>query len=297
MATQAPPDRTDVVPVPPTHAVDAGRVARRTLAYVVVTAVSLVSLVPLFYAISTSLKANGQELAIPIAWIPDPVEWRNYVRIFTVVPLLGFLQNTVLITVTTLVGNVLVSALVAYGFARTRFPGRDALFMILLATLMLPYVVTLIPQFVLFRTFGWVNTFLPLIIPSMFGHPIYIFLLRQFFRSMPVEVEEAARLDGAGFLRIWWSIALPLARPGLATVAILSVVTHWNDFIAPLVYLNTEDMWTISLAVNLFQSDFLLNYNLMMAYAIVMTVPVVAIFFAFQKYFVRGITITATSNR
>jgi len=131
----------------------------------------------------------------------------------------------------------------------------------------------------------------------MFGHPIYIFLLRQFFRSMPVEVEEAARLDGAGFLRIWWSIAMPLARPGLATVAILSVVTHWNDFIAPLVYLNTEDMWTISLAVNLFQSDFLLNYNLMMAYAIVMTVPVVAIFFAFQKYFVRGITITATSNR
>jgi ABC-type glycerol-3-phosphate transport system permease component len=265
--------------------------------YVVVVGISVAALVPLFYLVSTSLKGDGQELTIPIQWIPDPVAWENYLRIFTVVPLLTFLQNTVLITLVTLVGNVLVSALVAYGFARTRFPGRDAMFIVLLSTLMLPYVVTLIPQFVLFRTLGWVNTFLPLIIPSMFGHPIYIFLLRQFFRSMPVEVEEAARLDGAGFLRTWWSIALPLARPGLATVAILSVVTHWNDFIAPLVYLNTEDKWTISLAVNLFQSNFVLNYNLMMAYAAVMTVPVLAIFFCFQKYFVRGITITATGNR
>ena len=288
---------TDAIPGERTHALRPGLLVRRILVYAVVTGISVAALVPLFYAISTSLKADGQELAIPISWIPDPIQWRNYVRIFTVVPLLTFLQNTVLITATTLVGNVLVSALVAYGFARTRFPGRDAIFMVLLATLMLPYVVTLIPQFVLFRTVGWVNTFLPLIIPSMFGHPIYIFLLRQFFRSMPVEVEEAARLDGAGFLRIWWSIAMPLARPGLATVAILSVVTHWNDFIAPLVYLNTEEMWTISLAVNLFQGNFVLNYNLMMAYAIVMTVPVMAIFFAFQKYFVRGITITATSNR
>lgn len=273
------------------------RVVQRTLVYVVVVGVSAAALVPLFYLVSTSLKGDGQELTIPIQWIPSPAEWDNYLRIFTVVPLFTFLQNTVLITVVTLVGNVLVSALVAYGFARTRFPGRDAMFMVLLATLMLPYVVTLIPQFVLFRTLGWVNTFWPLLIPSMFGHPIYIFLLRQFFRSMPVEVEEAARLDGAGFLRTWWSIAMPLARPGLATVAILSVVTHWNDFIAPLVYLNTEDMWTISLAVNLFQSNFVLNYNLMMAYAAVMTIPVVAIFFCFQKYFVRGITITATGNR
>jgi multiple sugar transport system permease protein len=274
-----------------------GRLVQRTLVYVVVVGVSAAALVPLFYLVSTSLKGDGQELTIPIQWIPSPAEWDNYLRIFTVVPLFTFLQNTVLITVVTLVGNVLVSALVAYGFARTRFPGRDAMFMVLLATLMLPYVVTLIPQFVLFRTLGWVNTFWPLLIPSMFGHPIYIFLLRQFFRSMPVEVEEAARLDGAGFLRTWWSIAMPLARPGLATVAILSVVTHWNDFIAPLVYLNTEDMWTISLAVNLFQSNFVLNYNLMMAYAAVMTIPVVAIFFCFQKYFVRGITITATGNR
>jgi multiple sugar transport system permease protein len=273
------------------------RAGGRAFAYIALTGIALVCVGPLLYALSTSLKPDGLELTTPIRWIPDPVEWLNYLRIFTTVPLLTFLQNTVLVTVLTLVGNVLVSALVAYGFARVRFPGRDALFMLVLSTLMLPYVVTLIPQFVLFRTLGLVNTLWPLIIPSMFGHPIYIFLLRQFFKSMPVEVEEAARIDGAGFLRIWWSIALPLARPGLATVAILSVLFHWNDFIAPLVYLNTQDKWTLPLAVNLFQGDFRIQYNLMMAYAVVITVPVVAVFIAFQKHFFRGITLSSMADR
>jgi multiple sugar transport system permease protein len=273
------------------------KVSGRTAAYVALTVIAIAALGPMAYAISTSLKVDGQELAIPIQWIPDPVAWDNYLRIFTAVPLLTFFKNTMVITLVSLIGNVMVSALVAYAFARLRFPGRDALFMIVLSTIMLPYIVTLIPQFVLFRNLGLVNTLWPLIIPSLFGHPIYIFLLRQFFKSIPVEVEDAARLDGAGFLRTWWSIALPLARPGLATVAILAVLTHWNDFIAPLVYLNTQENWTLSLAVNLFQGDFRINYNLMMAYAAVMTVPVVLVFFAFQKYFVRGITLSATAGR
>ncbi|TCC45380.1 carbohydrate ABC transporter permease [Kribbella pittospori] len=273
------------------------KLSGRTAAYVALTVIALAALVPMAYAISTSLKPSGQELTIPIRWIPNPVEWGNYLQIFRVAPLLTFFKNTMVITLVTLVGNVGVSALVAYAFARLRFPGRDALFVVVLSTIMLPYIVTLIPQFVLFRNVGMVNTLWPLIIPSLFGHPIYIFLLRQFFKSIPVEVEDAARLDGAGFLRTWWSIALPLARPGLATVLILSVLTHWNDFIAPLVYLNTQDKWTLSLAVNLFQGDFRINYNLMMAYAAVMTVPVVLVFFAFQKYFVRGITLSATAGR
>ncbi|HEX3812250.1 MAG TPA: carbohydrate ABC transporter permease [Mycobacteriales bacterium] len=275
----------------------ADRIARRVVVYVVLTVFAFAALVPLFYAVSTSLKVDGQELATPIRWIPDPIEWKNYSRIFTVVPLLTFLQNSAVIAALTLIGDVLVSALVAYGFARLRFPGRDALFMVVLSTVMLPYVVTLIPQFVLFRKLELVNTLWPLIIPSIFGQPIYIFLLRQFFRSLPAEIEESARLDGAGFLRIWWSIAMPLARPGLATVAILSVLTHWNDFIAPLVYLNTQDKWTLPLAVNLFQGDFRLQFNLMMAYAAVMTVPVVIIFLAFQKYFIRGLALSATGGK
>lgn len=274
-----------------------GWLGRRTIVYVVLIVIAFAALVPLFYAISTSLKADGQELVTPIQWIPNPIEWKNYERIFTLVPLLTFLKNSVFIGVLTLIGDVVVSALVAYGFARLRFPGRDALFMVVLSTVMLPYVVTLIPQFVLFRTLGLVNTPWPLIIPAAFGHPIYIFLLRQFFKSLPVEIEESARLDGAGFLRVWWSIAMPLARPGLATVAILSMLTHWNDFIAPLVYLNTQNKWTLPLAVNLFQADFRPQFNLMMAYAGVMTVPVVIIFLAFQKYFIRGIALSATGGR
>lgn len=274
-----------------------GWLGRRTIVYLVLIIFAFAALVPLFYAISTSLKADGQELVTPIQWIPNPIEWKNYERIFTLVPLLTFLKNSVFIGVLTLIGDVVVSALVAYGFARLRFPGRDALFMVVLSTVMLPYVVTLIPQFVLFRTIGLVNTPWPLIIPAAFGHPIYIFLLRQFFKSLPVEIEESARLDGAGFLRVWWSIAMPLARPGLATVAILSILTHWNDFIAPLVYLNTQNKWTLPLAVNLFQADFRPQFNLMMAYAGVMTVPVVIIFLAFQKYFIRGIALSATGGR
>lgn len=273
------------------------KVTGRVAAYLALTIIAVSALGPLLFAISTSLKADSKVLTVPIQWIPHPVEWVNYLRIFKAVPLLTFLGNTVWVTVTTLFGDVLVSALVAYAFARLRFPGRDTLFVVMLSTLMLPYVVTLIPQFVIFRTIGLVNTLWPLIIPSLFGHPIYIFLLRQFFRGIPAEIEDAARVDGASFLRIWWSIALPLARPAIATVAILSVLTHWNDFIAPLVYLNTQDKWTLALAVNLFQGDFRVDYNLMMAYATVMTIPVMALFFAFQKYFVRGITLSASAGR
>lgn len=273
------------------------KVTGRVAAYVALALVAVSALGPLFFAISTSLKIDSKVLTIPMQWIPHPVAWANYLRIFQQVPLLTFFRNTLIVTVSTLFGDVLVSALVAYAFARVKFPGRDTLFVVMLSTLMLPYVVTLIPQFVIFRTLGLVNTLWPLILPSLFGHPIYIFLLRQFFRGIPVEIEEAARIDGAGFLRIWWSIALPLAKPALATVAILSVLVHWNDFIAPLVYLNTQNTWTLALAVNLFQGDFRVDYNLMMAYATVMTIPVLALFFAFQKYFVRGITLSASAGR
>jgi multiple sugar transport system permease protein len=170
--------------------------------------------------------------------------------------------------------------------------------MLVLSGLMLPYMVTLIPQFVLFRNLGWINTLLPLIVPAFFGgSPFYIFLLRQFFRGLPTDLEDAARIDGAGYFRIWWTIAMPLARPGLATVAILSILTHWNDFTAPLVYLNTQDNWTLALGIRLFRDAYQVNFNLMMAYAVMMTIPVFTVFFAFQKYFVRGITISGMGGK
>lgn len=268
------------------------------LVHITLFAIALISLLPLIYMVSTSLKAYGEEFAYPIEWIPDPAVWGNYAEALTRVPTMTFFTNTMIVTVSTLVGGLLSASLVAYGFARTRFPGRDFLFMVMLSGLMLPYMVTLIPQFVLFRNLGWINTLLPLIVPAFFGgNPFYIFLLRQFFRGLPVDLEDAAKLDGAGFFRIWWTIAMPLAKPGLATVAILSILHHWNDFMAPLVYLNTQDNWTLALGIRLFRDQFQVNFNLTMAYAVMMTIPVFTVFFAFQKYFVRGIAISGMGGR
>ncbi len=260
--------------------------------------IAAVSLLPLIYMVSTSLKERGTEFSYPIEWIPDPIRWENYATALSTVPALTFLANTMIVTTLTLVGGILSASLSAYGFARMRFPGRDFLFMLMLSGMMLPYMVTLIPQFVLFRELGWINTLLPLIVPAFFGGtPFYIFLLRQFFKGMPTDLEDAAKIDGAGFFRIWWTIAMPLARPGLATIAILSILHHWNDFLAPLVYLNTQDNWTLALGIRLFRDAYQVNFNLTMAYAVMMTVPVFTVFFAFQKYFVRGIAISGMGGR
>ena len=268
------------------------------LVHVALIGIAIASILPLTYMISTSLKAGGREFAFPIEWIPNPIVWGNYVTALTRVPTLVFFRNTMIVTLTTLVGELLTASLVAYGFARARFPGKDFLFLLVLSGLMLPYMVTLIPQFVLFRNLGWINTLLPLIVPAFFGgHPFYIFLLRQFFMGLPRELDDAAMIDGAGFFRVWWTIVMPLARPALATVAILSILAHWNDFTAPLVYLNTQDNWTLALGIRLFRDQYQLNFNLMMAYAVMMTLPVFTVFFIFQKYFIQGITMTGMGGR
>lgn len=281
----------------PTSAVWVRRLQRTTI-HIVLLFVALVSIMPLVYMVSTSLKERGREFAYPIEWIPDPIAWANYKTALDVVPTLTFFSNTAIITVFTLIGGLLSSALAAYGFARVEFPGRDFLFMVMLSGLMLPYMVTMIPQFVLFRELGWINTPLPLIVPAFFGGtPFYIFLLRQFFKGIPTDLEDAARLDGAGFFRIWWTIALPLAKPALATVAILSILFHWNDFLGPLIYLQTQDNWTLALGIRLFRDQYQIAFNYMMAYAVMMTLPIFIVFFTFQKYFVRGIAISGMGGR
>jgi multiple sugar transport system permease protein len=268
------------------------------LVHIILLAIALAALLPLIYMVSTSLKERGTEFAYPVQWIPDPIQWENYRIALTTVPALTFLANTMIVTTLTLIGGVLSASLSAYGFARMRFPGRDFLFMLMLSGMMLPYMVTMIPQFVLFRELGWVNTLLPLIVPAFFGGtPFYIFLLRQFFRGLPTDLEDAAKLDGAGFFRIWWTVAMPLARPALATVAILSILHNWNDFLAPLIYLYSQDNWTLALGIRLFRDQYQVNFNLTMAYAVMMTIPVFTVFFAFQKYFVRGIAISGMGGR
>ncbi len=266
--------------------------------HLVLFLIAAVSLLPLIYMVSTSLKARGTEFAYPVEWIPDPIIWSNYATALETVETLTFLANTMIITSLTLIGGLLTASLAAYGFARMRFPGRDFLFMLMLSGMMLPFMVTMIPQFVLFRELGWINTLWPLIVPAFFGGtPFYIFLLRQFFKGLPTDLEDAAKIDGAGFFRIWWTIAMPMARPALATVAILSILFHWNDFLAPLIYLHTQDNWTLALGIRLFRDAYQINFNLMMAYAVMMTIPVFTVFFAFQKYFVQGIAISGMGGR
>jgi multiple sugar transport system permease protein len=258
---------------------------------------SILYVLPFLWMLSTSLKVDGQEMTIPPQWIPAPVAWDNYYRALTALPMLWFLRNTLIITVTATAFGLLTASLAGYGFARLRFPGRDLLFSLCLATLMLPGVVTLIPEFLLFRQFGWINTFLPMIVPwSLGGHALGIFLFRQYAMTIPRDYDEAARVDGAGALRIWWSIILPLSRPVLATIAILAFIHHWNDFLRPLVFLQDQDMRTLAIGLRLFRSEYLVQWNLLMAAAALMLAPILVLFFLAQRYFVQGIVMSGVKG-
>src|SRR4051812_24657458 len=202
-----------------------------TVMHVILLAGGITFLLPFFWLVSTSLKAPGKEFTFPPQWIPDPVVWQNYPdTLFGVLPFYQFFINTFVISFLSLIGTVLSSALVAFGFARIKFVGRDVLFVVLLATLMLPPSVTIIPTFILFRLLGWIDTWLPLIVPSFFGSAFSIFLMRQFYMTIPYDLDEAAKIDGASNLMIWWRILLPLSMPVLATIAVLSFMDDWNSF-------------------------------------------------------------------
>jgi len=191
-----------------------------------------------------------------------------------------------------MLGQLLSASAVAYGFARLRFPGRDILFIVVLATMMLPGVVTLIPTYILFQKLGWLNTFLPLIVPAYFGAPFFIFLLRQFFRSIPMELSEAAKIDGASNLRILLQLILPLSRPALATLLIFSFTGNWNDFLGPLIYLNTQDKYTLTIGLQVFLQQNSTQFQYLMAISFLMSLPIIVVFFFAQQHFVRGIVMS-----
>ena len=257
-----------------------------------------ISVIPLVYMVSTSLKPNGTEYELPIRWIPERLAWENYTAALTSVPTLTFLKNTIIVSVVSLIGELITSSLAAYAFARLRFPGRDFLFVVMLSTLMLPYFVVLIPLFILFKNLGWINTLLPLTVPAFFGgSPLYIFFLRQYFMTLPRELDEAARVDGASFIRIWWSIILPISKPALVTITILSLVFHWNDFTGPLIVLNSQDNFTLALGIRLFRDQYTTFFNQTMAFATLMTAPILLVFFLFQKHFIKGISMTGLAGR
>jgi multiple sugar transport system permease protein len=268
---------------------------RVVVLYAVLVGISLISIVPLWWMISTSLKTKPEVYLFPPLLWPDVAQWSNYVEAWTY-PNMRFTLwtvNTLIITLTVLIGVLLTSSLCAYGFARIRFPGRNFWFMLTLASVMLPPQVTLIPLYILFFRIGWLDTFLPLIIPHWFGGgAINIFLIRQFFLGIPIELEDAARIDGANRLQIWWHIFVPLSLPALTTVAIFTFQRNWDDFYGPLIFLSSGDKYTLALGMNLFRGTYTEEMHYMMAIAFLMTLPMIAIFFFAQRYYIRGVVLT-----
>jgi ABC-type glycerol-3-phosphate transport system permease component len=266
------------------------------LTHIALIACSAVVLLPLLYQLSTSLKEPGDVFLFPPQWIPDPIRWQNYADAITAIPFFVYLGNTVIVTALSILGKVLSVTLVAFAFSRLQWWGRDTLFFVMLATLMLPPHVTLIPQFILFRQLGWINTFLPLIVPEFFGGPFLTFLVRQFFLTIPRDLDDAARMDGCSSFGVYWRIILPLAWPAILMVVIMMFNTTWNDFLHPLIYLQSQDKFTLALGLRFFQGEASTSWNLLMAASLLTMLPVIVLFFAAQRYFLQGIVFTGVKS-
>ncbi len=276
----------------------AGFYLRRTIQYTIMIVVSLVFMLPIFWLVTSSLKTQGQVFAIPPVWIPNPPQWGNYPEAIRRAPLLLWLRNTAIITSLAIIGNLLSSSLVAFSFARLRFPGKNFLFILLLSTMMLPEVVTMIPRFIVFRQLGWIDTFLPMVVPPFLGGGAYnIFLVRQFYMTIPRDFDEAARLDGASNFMIWWRIMLPLSIPVLIAITIFSFVYHWNDFLHPLIYLFSEDKKTLALGLRAFINPTDASWHITMAASMFIVGPIMVLFFIGQRYFIRGIVMSGIAGR
>jgi len=265
------------------------------ISYLVIVSLAMVFITPLLWMISSSLHNLTGVFEVPFQWIPEKLHWKNYEEAMTLLPFGKFLLNTIIITVSVIIGTVFSSALVAYGFSRLRFRGRNKLFGLCIATMLLPGQVTIIPLYVLFSKLGWVDTFLPLIVPAFFGSPFYIFLLRQFFLTIPYEYDEAALLDGASRFRIFWNIILPLARPAIATIVVFSFIGTWNDFFNPLIYINSFEKATLTLGLNLLKTQIIgsgvTQWHLIMAASVLVLIPNVVVFFLAQRHFIKGINV------
>jgi ABC-type glycerol-3-phosphate transport system permease component len=265
--------------------------------FTMLSALGVLMALPFFWMLSTSLKVEQQVYLFPPIWIPNPLAWENYrISLFDILPFTRFFLNTVYVTVTATVGAVISSSMVAFAFARLRWPGRDKIFLLVLATMMVPTYSTIVPRFILFRNLDWIDTFWPLIVPLWFGgSAFFIFLMRQFYMTIPIDLDEAAGIDGCSEFRIWWSIILPLSRPALATITILSFMARWNDFFDPLIFLNTMENFTVALGLNMFRAAiefYGVKYHWLMAASVTVLLPGLIIFFFFQKTFVQGVVMS-----
>ena len=270
-------------------------VALRVMTYALIAFGAAIVLVPFFWMISTSLKPENRLFVYPPEWLPNPPRWENYREAWNALPFGRFLFNTIFMTLLAMAAELFTASIVAYGFARYRFPLRNVLFILLLSTMMLPGILTLIPKFIMWREVGRIDTFTPLTVGAWFvWGPSFVFLLRQFFLSIPREIEEAAVLDGANTFQIYWQIMLPLVKPALLAIGVLSFQANWNNFEGALIYLNTIDKFPMVLGLQFFSetlSKEAPKFHYMMAMSAMMAAPILTLFFLAQRYFIEGLTV------
>lgn len=262
------------------------------VALLLLAIISVMILFPAVWMLSTALRR--EDLVFTPGLFTPPFEWKNFSEAWVLAPFARYFLNTAVYAVVVVVGTVLSCSLAAYGFAKLRFPGRDALFVVLLATMMIPGMVTMIPQYILFARLGWVGGYLPLVVPAFFASAFFTFLLRQFFLTIPEDLSEAARIDGASEVWIWWRVMLPLSKPALATVAIFTFEGAWNNYVGPILYLNQESLYTVQVGLQFFKTAAQVQWHYLMAASLIVMLPVIVLFFAFQRYFIEGAALTGS---
>ena len=266
------------------------KIIGRTFMWICIIALCVISLFPFFWMVRSSLMTKTEIFGTPMKWWPKQVQWQNYKDALTQVPFARYFLNSLFLVAVNIAGKLISSSLVAFGFSRIEFRGRNVWFAIVIATMMIPWSVLLIPQFMLWNVVGLYNTYVPLTLPAFFLDGFYIFLLRQFFSTLPKDYDEAAILDGASYFTIYSRIIMPLCRPALMTVCVFTFMNTWNDFIGPMIYLKDPKMSTVSLGLQMFISQYTTEWHLMMAAATVAIVPMIIMFFFAQRYFIEGMT-------
>jgi multiple sugar transport system permease protein len=283
-----------------TVALDRKAITERTLkfiAYAILTVTALSMIFPFYWMVTSSLKTEAQIFQVPPKWLPIPPVWENYTYVFKTVNFGLYTLNSLKLGLFWTVGVVLSSAWAAYGFARVRFWGREVLFIITLAALMIPGQVTMIPTFLLMNRFGWVNTHLPLWVPAFFGGAFGIFLLRQYFLTLPQELMDAARIDGCSHFGIFWRVVMPLAKPALASLALLAFMGSWNNLLGPVIYLYDENLFTLPIGLTRFMGHYVTYWAYTMAGGTISVIPILILFVVTQKYFVQGVVLSGLSGR
>ncbi len=273
------------------------KAVKLTLVYLALIVGMVIVILPFLWMVSTSLKTPAAVFKIPTVWIPNPIVWENYPNSMTVLPFVRYIMNTAQITLLAVIGATFSGSLAAFAFARLRWRGRNFMFVLVLATLMLPFQVIMIPQFILFRSLQWLDTYLPLVVPAFFGGSAFnIFLLRQYFMTISRELDDAAIIDGCTRFGVYWRIILPLSKAALMTVVIFIVQNRWQSFLVPLIYLFDQKKYTLALGLRLFQDQYTTDWELMMAAATVSMLPVLLVFYFGQRYFIQGVVFTGVKG-